>query len=114
MIVLGNKLLQPLLNDDSIAALAAANSASAVTILEKDSFKWGLKGDVQIQLLQQVGDDEALDVNYDDAEIKNLFSYDLNNGLTGFAELDLNLGRDTMNTEERYIGINRIRMFSHL
>ncbi len=91
----------------------AVNSIQAETILQKDNFTYKIKGDWQIQLRQDPGQDQDLDLEYDDLEIKNAISYDLGNGLSAFGELDFGFNsaadssdtRDTDHIEEAYIGI---------
>jgi predicted porin len=92
----------------AVAAITTSGSVNAITVFEKDSFKWKLNGDVQIQLLQDAGDDEDVDVNYDDTELKNYFTYSLENDMTAFARLDYNVkdSSGTVDDEEAYIGID--------
>lgn len=68
--------------------LAAGGSAHAATVFQKDNFTYEIKGDLQIQLRQDPGDDQDMDVEYDDLEIKNKVSYDINETLSAFGELD--------------------------
>ncbi|MFO7911065.1 MAG: porin [Desulfotignum sp.] len=96
------------------AFLVAASSVQAATVVEKDNFKYEIKGDIQIQLRQDPGDDQDLDLEYDDLEIKNKISYKLNDSLTAFGGLDFGFknAADKSNTsedphlEEAYIGMN--------
>lgn len=96
------------------AFLVAASSAQALTVVEKDNFKYEIKGDMQIQLRQDPGDDQDLDLEYDDLEIKNKISYELNDSLKAFGGLDFGFkdAADKSNTsedphlEEAYIGMN--------
>ena len=70
-----------------------------------------MKGDWQIQLRQDAGDDQNLDVEFDDLEIKNSIAYDLGNGLTAFGQLDFGFKddaegkRDGSKLEEAYVGL---------
>lgn len=88
----------------------AAAGAQAATIVEKDGFTYKLKGDWQIQLRQDHGEDQDLDVEFDDLELKNYISYDLTEGLKAFGELDYGFknaadkGEDP-HLEEAYLGM---------
>ncbi len=94
-----------------IATALVAGSASAATVYEKDGFKYQIKGDLQVQLRQKIGEDRDLNVDYDDLEIKNRVSYDLGNDLNAFAELDFGFKEaaegddDSINFEEAYVGM---------
>lgn len=82
--------------------LAVAGSASAATVFEKNNFTYEIKGDWQIQLRQDPGDDQDMDVEYDDLEIKNKISYDINETLSAFGELDFGFknAADKSNSDE--------------
>jgi predicted porin len=96
------------------AFLVAASSAQAVTVVEKDNFKYEIKGDLQIQLRQDPGDDQDMDLEYDDLEIKNKVSYKLTDTLKAFGGLDFGFkdAADKSNDdedphlEEAYLGMN--------
>jgi predicted porin len=88
----------------AIAAIAASGAATAGTVYEKDGVTWKVSADVQIQFLQKVGDDEVLDVNYDDAELKNKFNYKLANGWDAFAETHFEFRG--VSTQETFVGID--------
>jgi predicted porin len=70
------------------AIVAAAGSVYAATVLTKENFTYKLGGDWQIQLRQEPGEDEDLDVEYDDLELKNHVDYRLNDSVTVFGQLD--------------------------
>ncbi|MGY8870527.1 MAG: porin [Pseudomonadales bacterium] len=95
----------------SIAAIATG-SANAATIYEGKGLTYKLKGDFQVQLRQDVGDDQNLDVEFDDLELKNSVVYDLNNGLKAFGQLDFGFKnaaedkQDGSDLEEAYIGLD--------
>lgn len=92
----------------ALGALTAGTASAAVTVFEKENFTYELGADVQIQLLQDSGIDEDLDVNYDDGELKNRFTYDLGESLSAFAELDLEIAKDSdVGREEAYIGLKK-------
>jgi len=100
--------------------VASTTTAQAATVYEKDGFTYKLKGDLQIQLRQDPGVDQDLDVEYDDLELKNSFSYDLGNDMTAFGELDFGFkdaadkdDQDEPELEEAYLGF-KINKFSIL
>ncbi|MGH1441567.1 MAG: porin [Cellvibrionaceae bacterium] len=88
----------------AISLLAAAGSTHAATIYEGKGIKYTVKGDIQVQLLQDAGDNEDLDVNYDDAELKNNITYDVGNGTKAFAQVDYDFKKES--TEETYVGLD--------
>jgi len=95
----------------AIVAASVAGAANAATIYEKNGLTYKMKGDWQIQLRQDAGDDQNLDVEFDDLEIKNSIAYDLGNGLTAFGQLDFGFKddaegkRDGSKLEEAYVGL---------
>ena len=95
----------------SIAAIATG-SANGATIYEGKGLTYKLKGDLQIQLRQDVGEDQSMDVEFDDLELKNSIVYELNNGLKAFGQLDFGFkdaAEDKQNgsdLEEAYIGLD--------
>ncbi|GGY84373.1 porin [Marinobacter zhanjiangensis] len=97
----------------AVAVSATAGSASAATVYENDGLSYKVNGDLQVQMRQDIGDDENLGVDFDDLEIKNHVSYDLNNDLTAFGRVDFGF-KDYANQddageedllEEAYVGI---------
>lgn len=92
------------------AVSLVAGGAQAATIYQKDGFTYKLSGDLQIQLRQDNGADQDLDVEYDDLEIKNSVSYELNDNLKAFGELDFGF-KDAADKkadpaiEEAYVGL---------
>ncbi|MFL1407575.1 porin [Marinobacter sp. M1N3S26] len=95
----------------AVAVTAAAGSANAVTVYENDGFTYKLNGDLQVQLRRDIGEDESEYVDFDDLELKNYFSYDLNNDMTAFGRVDFDFkdeanGKDNVTPlEEAYVGI---------
>lgn len=95
------------------AALAA--SAQAATVYEGNGLKYDIKGDIQIQLRQKVGQDQEQDLEFDDAEIKNRVTYDLQDNMSAFAQLDYSFDKrandqssdaqDGGRLEEAYLGL---------
>jgi predicted porin len=71
-----------------IATALVVTGAQAATIVEQNGFQYDLSGDLQIQLRQDQGNDQEFDVEFDDLEIKNSISYELDNGLSAFGQLD--------------------------
>lgn len=92
--------------------MAITFSAQAATVFKKDNFTYKIKGDWQIQFRKDTGKDQDLDVEYDDLEIKNSVSYELNDTLTAFGELDFGFKNaadksnsdDPPHLEEAYLG----------
>lgn len=92
--------------------ILSAVTTQAATIYDKDGLTFKIKGDWQIQLRQEPGTDEDLDVEYDDLEIKNSVKYKLNDVLSAFGELDFGFkdAADKSNDdkgphlEEAYVG----------
>ncbi len=72
-----------------IALLAASFTASAATVFEKDGTKLSLKGDYQIQLRQDIGEDEDLYVDYDDLTVTFDAKQELDYGWTAFGVLKM-------------------------
>lgn len=92
----------------AVGLIAASSSLNAATIYEKDGFKFKVDGDIQIQLRKRTGSGEETHVDIDDSELKNKFSYDLGNDLTGFAEAHFDAGKDlngNVESEETFVGI---------
>lgn len=94
-----------------VAALLVAGSgiAQAATIYQKDGLTYKVKGDWQIQLRQDEGNNQKLDVEYDDLELKNSITYDLEDGLTAFGEVDFGFKNSAdkgsaPHLEEAYVG----------
>ncbi|UTW02490.1 porin [Amphritea atlantica] len=95
------------------AAIAAttAGSASAATIYEGKGLTYKLKGDFQIQLRKDAGEDQKLDVEFDDLELKNSVIYDLGDDMKAFGQLDFGYKNaaegktDSSHLEEAYVGM---------
>ena len=95
----------------AIAAVLSGGSASAATIYDKDGLSYKMKGDWQIQLRQKPGDDNDLNVEFDDLEIKNSVAYALGDDMTAFGQLDFGFKNaadaksDGSHLEEAYVGL---------
>lgn len=95
------------------AFLAVAGPVHAQTVLKKDNFTYKIKGDWQIQFRKEIGEDEDVDVEYDDLEIKNYAAYDINDNVTVFGELDFGFkdaadksdSDEGPHLEEAYLGV---------
>lgn len=93
-------------------ATVMASSANAATIYEGKGLTYKLKGDFQVQLRQDVGADQNLDVEFDDLELKNTVIYDLGNGMKAFGQLDFGFKdaaedkQSGSKLEEAYIGLD--------
>lgn len=94
----------------AIAMIAASGTTTAATIYKGKGLSYTVKGDIQVQLIQDAGDDEDLDIEYDDAELKNSIKYDVGNGMTAFAQVDFDFkkqgGDGNGKTEEIYVGLD--------
>jgi len=71
----------------AIAGVAAANSANAATLYNDKGLKYSLKGDWQVQMRQDIGSEQEMQVEFDDLELKNVVAYDLGDGMTAFGQL---------------------------
>lgn len=105
--------MKKLLLATAVMAITAAGSASAATIYDNNGLTYKLKGDWQIQLRQDVGADQNLDVEFDDLELKNSVVYQLNDGLKAFGQLDFGFkdaaegkGKYSTKLEEAYVGLD--------
>ncbi|MFT5722231.1 MAG: putative porin [Motiliproteus sp.] len=95
----------------SVAAVMAG-SVNAATVYEGKGLTYKLKGDFQVQLRKDVGDDQNLDVEFDDLELKNSLTYDLGNGMQAFGQLDFGFKdaaedkQSGSDLEEAYVGLD--------
>lgn len=94
----------------AIAGLTASSVATAATVYEKDELSIDVNGDYQVQIIQNIGDDQDADVEYDDLELKIGAKYNLSNGMTAFGQLDLDWknqgdGSDDDVVDEAYVGL---------
>lgn len=87
--------------------------AQGITIYGDNGLTYEVKADFQIQLRRDVGDDQHLDVEYDDLELKNTITYNIGNGMSAFGQLDFsydsaadNEDRSISRLEEAYLGID--------
>ena len=93
----------------AIAAISAT-SAHATTVYEGEGVKLTVEGNFELYLRQEQGNDENLDVEFEDMELLNRIEYDLGNGMTAFGQLDFNFAdaanddNDGADLEEAYIG----------
>ncbi len=85
--------------------MATTANVNAYTFVDNDKVKFTTKGDWQVQLRQKVGNDQDLDVEYDDLELKNNITYKLGNGMTAFGQLDLATKSGDTKREEAYVGL---------
>jgi predicted porin len=95
------------------AAIAAttAGAANAATIYEGKGLTYKLKGDFQVQLRKDTGDNQKVDVEFDDLEIKNTVIYDLGDDMKAFGQLDFGYKdaaedkQSGSDLEEAYVGM---------
>lgn len=94
-----------------LASIMMATTAQAATLYNKDGLKYDIKGDLQIQLRQDPGADMQPDVEYDDLEVKNKVTYQIDENLTAFTGLDFAFNKaaddstKNPNLEEAYVGL---------
>ena len=94
----------------TLSALLVAGNAQAATIYQAKGLTYTLKGDWQIQLRKDHGDDQKFDIEFDDLELKNRVTYDLGDGLAAFGQLDFGFKdaaedkQSGSDLEEAYIG----------
>jgi len=103
--------MQKLVLATVVAGLAASGSLNAATLYEEDGLTLDLKGDYQIQAFQPIGNDEDLDINYDDLELKFGAAYDLGKNMEAFGQLDVDWknqgdGSDDDVVDEAYVGVD--------
>lgn len=84
-------------------SLAMSSAASAATLINAKGLTYQVKADWQLQLRQDTGSDQELDIEYDDFEIKNSIVYDLNNGVKAFGGLDMSFDK-AADSEDRDFG----------
>ncbi len=99
----------------AIAAATLVGSVQAATVYEGNGLTYVLKGDLQVQLRQKIGDNQDQDLEFDDLELKNRVTYSLNEGMSAFAQLDYSFDKrandqssdsqDGGKLEEAYLGL---------
>jgi hypothetical protein len=99
----------------AMSSIAALSSTQAATVYDGNGLKYDIKGDWQVQLRQKVGEDQKLDMEFDDLELKNRITYILNDKLTAFGQLDYSFDKEANNgasdaadggrLEEAYLGL---------
>lgn len=92
-------------------SLASVSSASAATIYENAGLTYTVNGDIQVQLRQKAGIDRDSDIEFDDLELKNYVTYELDDSTTAFGRIDFGF-KDLANEddgkaelEEAYLGL---------
>jgi hypothetical protein len=96
---------------------AMCNPVTAATIYDNGKgLTYSLKADWQVQFKKDIGDNQDLQLDYDDLELKNVITYDLGNGMKAFGEVHFSFdpgantdansgGRDTARREEAFLGL---------
>lgn len=107
--------MKKLILASAIAAITAG-SAQAATVYEGKGLTYQVKGDFQVQLRKdlekQSDNDQKLDVEFDDLELKNSIEYTLTERLTAFGQLDFGYKNaadgvsTSSNLEEAYVGMD--------
>lgn len=96
----------------AVSSALLAGAVNAATVYEGNGLTYKLKGDWQIQLRKDTGNDQHMDVEFDDLELKNSVTYDLGNGMTAFGQLDFGFKdaaegkKDGSKLEEAYLGMD--------
>lgn len=94
------------------AVALASGSANAATIYENGGFEYKLNGDLQVQFRQESGVDKNADIEFDDLELKNYVSYELNDSMTAFGRVDFGFKdaaedkQSGSKLEEAYVGMD--------
>ncbi|MFO7909537.1 MAG: porin, partial [Halomonas sp.] len=95
----------------ALAVSLASVSAHAVTVYDNNGLTYEVNGDFQVQLRQKAGEDKDSDIEFDDMEIKNSVSYELNDDMTAFGQMDFdfkgiaNKDDGEADLEEAYVGM---------
>lgn len=95
----------------AVTTAVMTQAASAATLYEKNGLTFKVKGDWQIQLRDYADKNKNVDVEFDDFELKNTISYDLDEDLQAFGQLDFSFdkaaedGTDGSKLEEAYLGL---------
>ena len=95
----------------AIAAIALSGTATATEVFKKDALSVNVTGEFEIQLGQAIGDDEDIEVFYDELELGLGAEYVINNNTTAFGNVVLNWNEqaETGNTDETldqaYVGL---------
>jgi len=103
--------MKKLILASTIVTLATAGAANAATVYEGKGLTYKLKGDWQIQLRKDPGNNQNWDVEFDDLEIKNSVVYDLNDNMRAFGQLDFGFKdaaedkQSGSDLEEAYVGL---------
>ena len=71
-----------------IAISFVSASTHAATLYDSDGLTYKINGDIQGQLRQKAGNDQDMDLEFDDLEIKNYVSYELDRSMTAFGRID--------------------------
>lgn len=95
----------------AIAAIALSGTVTATEVFKKDALSVNVTGEFEIQLGQAIGDDEDIEVFYDELELGLGAEYVINNNTTAFGNVVLNWNEqaETGNTDETldqaYVGL---------
>ncbi|WP_286237533.1 porin [Neptuniibacter halophilus] len=97
----------------AVLACSIAAQTNAATIYSNDKVTYNVKGDFQIQLRKKAGNDQKLDVEFDDLELKNSIVYKIDEQLSAFGQLDFSFdsegndqSKDSSKLEEAYVGLD--------
>ena len=97
----------------AILLASIGTTANSATIYQNDGLSYNVKGDWQVQLRKKAGNDQKLDIEFDDLELKNSVTYALTDGLSAFGQLDISFdnegndqSKDSAKLEEAYVGLD--------
>ena len=95
----------------AVAVMLASASANATTVYDNEGLTYTVNGDIQAQIRQKAGINKESDLEFDDLEIKNHVSYELNESTSAFGRIDFGF-KDMANKddgeaelEEAYLGM---------
>ena len=95
----------------AVAVMLASASANAITVYDNEGLTYTVNGDLQAQFRQKAGIDKKSDIEFDDLELKNYVSYELDSSTTAFGRLDFgfkdmaNKSDGEVQLEEAYLGM---------
>jgi predicted porin len=95
----------------AIAVAAVSGAATAAEVFKKDALTLSVTGELEIQVGQAIGDDEDIEVFYDELELGFGAEYVINNNVTAFGNVVLNFNEQAENgnsddtLDQAYVGL---------
>ena len=97
----------------AVVSVVASTSVSAVTLADKDGFKYDFEGDFQVHLQKDNGTNQHFHINFEDIQLDNKIEYQLDDNLTALGRIKFDFKNSANNTpgkasdvDEAYIGFN--------